>query len=209
VSGRKDPPLWAVVLAAGEGRRAGGFKPLWPLGDGAVVDAAIWAASAVCDRVRVVGGACFDRLEAHVSSAHPRVEIVENSAWEAKGMFSSVRIGVRGVDGPCFVHPCDVPGSGAAVYRALVEAYRAGAAEVARPVHGGRGGHPVLIAPEVVRAIGEAPEGWTLRDVLAGRPRLDVPVDDDLPCLDFDTPEEYEMLADRLDPGRNDGRRDA
>ena len=91
------PELAAIILAAGAGRRAGGFKPLWPLGDGAVIDAVIRAAQAVCGRIRVVGGAEYDRLERHLTQHHPGVELVRNRDWDRGGMFSSVRIGVRGL----------------------------------------------------------------------------------------------------------------
>ena len=76
------PQLAAIVLAAGAGKRAGGFKPLWPLGDGLVIDAVIEAARSVCDVVRVVGGAEIARLEHHLARTHPDVELVRNEGWQ-------------------------------------------------------------------------------------------------------------------------------
>jgi len=190
--------LAAIVLAAGAGRRVGGFKPLLPLGDGVVIDAVLEAAGAVCARVRVVGGADFERLEDHLRRHHPGIELVRNRDWDAGGMFSSIRIGATGLRVPTFVHPCDVPGAGAEVYRRLAREYRPGVDDAVRPVHRGRGGHPALLSPEVLGAVREAPGSATLREVLGGRRVLDVELDDDLACVDFDTHAEYLDLAQRL-----------
>jgi CTP:molybdopterin cytidylyltransferase MocA len=148
--------------------------------------------------VRVVGGAEFEGLARHLEQQHPQVELVRNRDWESGGMFSSVQLGAAGIDLPTFVHPCDVPGAGAEVYRRLARAFRSGVDEVVRPVHRGRGGHPVLLAPEVLESVRRAPRSATLRQVLAGRRRSDVELDDDLACIDFDTRAEYLDLAERL-----------
>lgn len=190
----------AIVLAAGAGRRAGGFKPLMPLGEVAVIDAVITAARSVCDRVRVVGGAEIERLDEHLARHHREVELVRNDDWERGGMFSSVQLGARGLDGPAFVHPCDVPGADARVYLLLAQAYRPGIDDAVRPVHRGRGGHPVLLSPEVLSAVRDAPGSANLRQVLGGRRVSSVELDDDLACLDFDTREAYQALRAHLDP---------
>jgi CTP:molybdopterin cytidylyltransferase MocA len=193
-----------IILAAGEGRRAGGYKPLMPLGAEAVVDRVIAAASAVASEVRVVGGSEFARLEAHLARRWPGATVVvRNAQWE-RGMFSSVQAGLAGVPDAAFVHPADVPGTGAAVYRALAGAYESGARDVVRPVFEGRRGHPILLSPEAARAVQEADAEDTLRGVLAPFESVDVPVEDDLVLFDFDTLEELAALRVRLgvDPGR-------
>jgi molybdenum cofactor cytidylyltransferase len=191
-----------IILAAGEGRRAGGYKPLMPLGDGTVVDRVIAAATGIAD-VRVVGGHGFERLESHLKRCWPEVTVVRNELWE-RGMFSSVQAGLAGVEGAAFVHPADVPGPGAAIYRALADAYEKGARDVVRPLSDGRRGHPVLLSPAAVRAVREADPEATLREALASLPGADVPVSDDLVLFDFDTLEELAALRARLgvDAGR-------
>jgi molybdenum cofactor cytidylyltransferase len=188
----------AVVLAAGAGRRAGGYKPLMALGEGLVVDRVLAAASAVASEIRVVGGAELDRLEAHLARRWPTVELVRNAAWDEGGMFSSIRLGLRGVSGPAFVHPADVPGPGVDVYRALASAFAADPSDVLRPVFGGRRGHPVLLSPAAVRAALEAAPKATLREALAPLPSRDVDAPDDLVLTDFDTLDELEALRRRL-----------
>jgi molybdenum cofactor cytidylyltransferase len=191
------PELAAIILAAGAGRRAGGFKPLWPLGEGLVIDAVIDAARTVCAQIRVVGGAEFERLEKHLES-YPGVELVQNEDWARGGMFSSVRLGAKGLEVPTFVHPCDVPGADGRVYRLLSRAYRPGVDDAVRPVYRGRGGHPVLLSPAVVAALRSAPRTATLREVLAGFRLIDLEQDDELVCVDFDTRGEYLDLKTRL-----------
>lgn len=188
----------AIIPAAGEGRRAGGYKPLRRIGSCAVIDLIIEAASSVCGEVRVVGGACFDELSRYVKEKHPDVALLNNVGWAEGGMFSSIRIGARDLGGPAFVHPADMPGAGAAVYRRLAAEYANSESEVVRPVCRGRGGHPVLLGPSAVRAVLSAPPDSNLRLVIANLKQREILWDDDLPCIDFDTPKQYEELAARL-----------
>ncbi len=197
----------AVILAAGCGRRAGGFKPLWTVGDRVVIDIVIASAAAVCSRIRVVGGYAFEKLRAHLKQlGNDRVELVQNEDW-ARGMFSSVQVGLRGVDMPVFVHPSDVFGVRPSVYVALARAVDSLRGEpVVRPMNGNRTGHPILLMPPVVKAVRDADDGASLRDVLRGFvPKRDVWVDDDSIHRDFDTKAEFEEMAARMSAGKNGG----
>ena len=185
-----------IILAAGEGRRAGGYKPLMPLGAGTVVDRVIAAATKIAD-VRVVGGHGFERLESHLKRCWPGVTVVRNERWE-RGMFSSVQAGLAGVASAAFVHPADVPGPGAEIYGALAEAYERDPQDVVRPTFGGQRGHPILLSPAAVRAVQEEDPDATLREALAPLLSADVAVEDDLVLHDFDTLEELAALRARL-----------
>ena len=164
-----------------------------------MIDTVIRSAASVCAEIRVVGGASFAALELHLAAQHPDVLLINNANWRAGGMFSSIRAGVADLEGPFLVHPCDIPGAGPEVYRTLLAARQPQGDEVVRPVHGGRGGHPVLLPATLIPEILTAPADATLRDLLAGRPRIDVPVETDLVHVDFDTPAEYELLKARLE----------
>jgi molybdenum cofactor cytidylyltransferase len=189
--------LSCIILAAGEGRRAGGYKPLMALGRGTVLDRVVAAALAVSSDVRVVGGFGIERLEAHLAQRPWNVTLVRNASWE-RGMFSSVQAGLADVGGAAFVHPCDVPGPGPAVYLALLTAFERVSHDVVRPTFEGRRGHPVLLSAAAVQAVQQADPGSTLRDVLAPLPCLDVDVGDDLVLRDFDTLPDLEALRARL-----------
>jgi molybdenum cofactor cytidylyltransferase len=184
----------AVILAAGEGRRAGGYKPLWSLGNKLVIDRVIAAASSVCDEVRVVGGARFERLEQHVKEHHKSVTLLRNRNWKAGEMFSSVLKGLQDTMGPVFIHPSDIPGPGAGVYRALAQAAKSGHDEVLRPTFNGRPGHPILLSEQTANVVQRAPLSSNLRVELAQCRRGNVEVDDEFVLRDFDTIEDFRAI---------------
>lgn len=190
--------LAAVILAAGEGRRAGSYKPLTYLGGRTAIDRVIDAASSRCDRIVVVGGACFEQLRRHLGERQEEIELRHNAAWSTGGMFSSVQLGLAGVSSAAFVHPADIPGPGPGVYHRLADELAAHPVAVLRPAHADRPGHPVLLAPEAIARVTAAAHEQTLRDVLAQLPRRDVPVDDELIGWDFDTAEDFTALEQRI-----------
>lgn len=193
-------PYTSLVLAAGEGRRAGGYKPLWRVDEGVVIDRVIQAAASVCTRIRIVGGHAFDRLKAHVEALeNEKVELVYNEQWE-RGMFSSVQRGLEGLDTPVFVHPADIFGVSSRVYgRLAAEVGDLHSTPVLRPRFGLRGGHPVLLMPAAVKAVREARGDSKLSEVLERfENKLDVPVDDEFVLEDFDTADEFEALKERI-----------
>lgn len=190
----------AVILAAGESRRAGGYKPLWPLDGAVVIDRVIEAASSVCSRIRVVGGYTFARLKAHLEKLeNKKVELVYNDKWE-RGMFSSVQIGLAGVDTPAFIHPADIFGVSVGVYAKLVaEVEDLHSIQIFRPQFGRRAGHPILIMPSVVTAVCEASDKADLREILRSFADMrDVQVDDEFVLEDFDTAVEFEKLKEKI-----------
>lgn len=190
----------ALILAAGCGRRAGGYKPLWRIAESAVIDLVIRSAASVCSRIRVVGGYEFQRLKAHLDRfGWDQIELRENTNWTA-GMFSSIQIGLICLDTPVFIHPADVAGVTAMVYQKLASAAtRSHDDLVFRPAYQGRAGHPVLLMPKAVTIVREAPSSGNLRDILKRvTPRRDVPVDDEFVLWDFDTQEKFEELEKRI-----------
>lgn len=186
----------SVVLAAGEGRRARGFKPLFRLDESTTfLDRIIRSAETVCSEVRVVGGAYFDRLQEHVRTFHPGVLLLRNADWERGGMFSSVQTGLADIASPCFVHPADIPGPSGEVYQILANAWKICKVDVVRPVHNGRLGHSILISPRTAKDVVCASENAILRDVLRGKTRVDVPVPDHSILNDYDTIQDLEAAC--------------
>lgn len=133
-----------VVLAAGVGRRFGGFKALVPINGVRMVDRAVGvlAAAGVSDRIVVAHpgwpSGAVDSVEATVSVNH---------GW-AEGMGSSLRIalahpllpGHQGVVVLLADQPCISPGC----VRAVLEAADDATAAV-QAAYQGRRGHPVLL----------------------------------------------------------------
>ncbi|MEY4769111.1 MAG: hypothetical protein RL637_1750 [Pseudomonadota bacterium] len=190
----------AVILAAGQGSRAGGYKPLWALGERVVIEWIIDAASSVCADIKVVGGAYYENLSTHLAITRPHVTLLENTVWKNGGMFSSVCMGLEGVETPTFIHPADIPGVSDKVYQALAFAYlnENNNAEVFRPSYQGYSGHPILLSHDTALAICNASPETNLRQVLASRRLTDIAVEDEFIHHDFDTLLEYEALKSRL-----------
>jgi molybdenum cofactor cytidylyltransferase len=120
----------------------------------------------------------------------------------ARGMMSSVVAGLEAIAAagldpdPLLVTPGDLPALRAATVAALLATYRRHGGVVV-PRHGGKRGHPLVLAPVwQARIPGLAATGGTLRQILelaAGAVR-EVAVDDPGAIRDVDTPEDYRRL---------------
>lgn len=127
-----------------------------------------------------------------------------------RGMLSSVLAGLDALVGaggalrpeaPLLVCPADLPALSpetvAAVLAALASSSAGTPPGLAVPVHGGRRGHPLAIAPRLVPEIPELDPAVGLRQLLDRHPEevVEVPVDDPGSVRDVDTPTDYEDLA--------------
>ena len=120
-------PIAVVILAAGQARRMNAAKMLLPLHDDGrtMLDAAIAAASVICDKPIVVSGAYHRKIEAHLGRAQHTVLLIENQRWE-EGMSSSISAGIRATKPSttaALIVLADQPEVGAEQLRALVTAY--------------------------------------------------------------------------------------
>ena len=197
--------LAAIVLAAGRSSRMGAFKPLLQAEGRPLLAWAIRAfkQAGIAD-VTVVVGHRRDHVEA-VASAEGAV-VLTNAEPDA-GMYSSLRVGVLGLDDDVtgfFVLPADVPlVRPETVGRLAREAHAArrgggGRAAVAVPVHRGVPGHPPLISAALRDEIRRSDPPGGLRELLDGRAgaTLVVPVDDPGVLLDADTQDDLARLRE-------------
>ena len=196
----------AVILAAGAGSRLGGVAkallraPRQP--DGATYLAAIAATArsvGLVDAVVVVGPPFGDAVAAHARQLGLRVRVSRGdprpSPWPQQGMASSVALGFAAIAGgpadAAWLWPVDHPSVTAATLRQLIAAL--GDADVARPRHAGRGGHPPLVARALwsrLAACAGEPDG--ARSVLRQARAISVEVDDPGVVHDIDTPVDLE-----------------
>ena len=195
------PGIAAVILAAGAGQRLGGVaKALLPHPAGSYLAAIAATARAVglVDAVVVVGAPFGDEVAAHARQLGLRVRV--NPAPE-RGMASSVALGFAAIAGgpaaAAWLWPVDHPAIEAATLRRLVDAfYAAGDAEVVRPIHRGRGGHPPLVARALwpaLAACADHPDG--ARGVLRAARAIAIEVDDPGVVHDVDTADDREAIA--------------
>ncbi|BFV59980.1 nucleotidyltransferase family protein [Kitasatospora sp. CMC57] len=199
------PYVPALVLAAGGGRRLGGWPKALiryrgrPLLEHAL---AVVRAGGCTDSVAVLGAAA-DQVRAAADTED--CLLVDNPDWMS-GMGSSLRAGLAALPPSAdavLVMLVDTPGVTPAAVARLLAAHRAGADLVAA-AYDGRRGHPVLIAARHFAEAAAGAEGDAgARALLAAHApdvRLvecgDVAVPDDL-----DTPADLARWTDRQDDG--------
>ena len=191
----------AVLLAAGEGARLGGPKALLELEwRGArrpllSAHAEVLAELGVRRVVGVVSASVHERLLGCRDPALPRLivsrePVSDGPAGSLRAALGSGHLGAPWLAlSPVDVHPL--------AHRALAELVaQIGAHDAATPVHGGRGGHPVLIRASVLASMSGAS---SLRDVLTalGPRRTKVFVSEPLVLTDFDLASEFADVFQR------------
>ncbi len=171
----------AIVLAAGEGRRLGlGPKAHVDLGGATFLERVVRTCrDAGIDRVWVVGRPTDTRIEPACEALS--VALVVNPEPE-RGMSSSVHVGLRAAQDAgmlgVVVFPVDHPLVRTDTVANLMAAVREDA--YARPVHGGRHGHPVVLGAAVITGLLAHDLRPSLRDALGalGARRIDLAVED-------------------------------
>lgn len=192
-----------IVLAAGRGERIGQPKA-WlrtgRVGECFLSRASDLLASAGAEPVLVV---IAPGDEQAVHRVAPRAIVVVNRAPE-RGQLSSLQAAIRMKQvGPCdavVVLPVDVPLVSAATVQLLLDRWRRSRAPVARPVSGGRHGHPVIFSRELFVPLLEADLSAGAKPVVRAHASSagDIAVDDEGAFTDIDTVEDYVRAFGRL-----------
>jgi CTP:molybdopterin cytidylyltransferase MocA len=201
---------FAVVPAAGRGRRMGRPKLALPLGARTVVEHVVAALrDGGVETVVVVVGPHAPELAPLAEAAGAHVCRLPHQTAE---MRATVEYGLRWLEERCrprpddawLLAPGDCPAFDAGVVRTLIDVFAARpSASVVVPVYGGRRGHPVLIAWRHVAGIRAHPAGKGLDTYLRTHApdTLEVQAASAAVLWDLDTPEDYERL--RRDAGRD------
>jgi CTP:molybdopterin cytidylyltransferase MocA len=175
--------VFAIVLAAGEGRRLGTPKALLPFGDTTFLHRACVVVSrpGVAGVVAVIGAEADRVREVALPSG---VTVAENPGWRT-GMLSSVLCGLaaaetRGAEA-VLLHPVDHPFVAEETVDRVVKALEDGAF-AAVPTHDGRRGHPGGFGREAFAALRAALPDRGARHVLAENPGQVVQVAGDPGC---------------------------
>lgn len=169
----------AIILAAGEGRRAGGPKAFLIL-DGKSFLARIAGTLSAAVLETIVAVVRAQDLDAARTCA-PSVKFVVNPSPE-RGMLSSVRIGIDAAgdrDGYLII-PVDHPLIAAATYRRIVLAFESTSGSVVQTRHEGKSGHPVIIPRALARSLPDSDIDGGLAAIVrtSGIPAASVEVDD-------------------------------
>lgn len=190
----------ALILAAGFSSRMGTFKPLLPVGGAPLIERCIARfLQAGFPEVRVVVGHRAKEVIPVVTRLGARP--VFNGDYPA-GMYSSVRAGVRTLDGAeaaFFLLPGDCLPDRPETLAQIASRFLEGGTGILHPTFGGKRGHPPLISTAYRNAIlAQDPPGG-LKALLAeqGDDTAEVEVDDAGILSDLDSPREYRRLLER------------
>ena len=135
----------AILLAAGQSRRMGAFKPLLPFGKTTVIESCLnYLTRGGVDSVVVVVGYRADDIRERLSNYSVVFAVNPDPTSE---MVASIAAGVLRLPDSAdavLISPADYPAIPPAVIASIVEEWSKGY-RLVKPTWQGRGGHPVLV----------------------------------------------------------------
>ena len=195
------PGVGAILLAAGESSRMGQLKALLPWRNTTLLEHQLRSLlDGGVQLVVVVVGRDADRLK-------PIIEAVEGASWTLnndylQGKTTSLKAGVAALAGQpisdVLLLNVDQPRNADTVRR-LLERHQASSFRITIPTHGGKGGHPILIAAELFPELAEIEEeSQGLKAVVRRHAEATerYELDDPSVLLDLNTPEQYKKALD-------------
>ena len=188
--------IGALITAAGMSGRMGEFKPMLPIGSISVAQRVVATLSqAGVSKIVMVTGCNATVLERHL--AGNGIIFLRNDAYETTQMFDSVKIGLSYLLDKCdkvLFTPVDVPLFTAKTVKAILDSD----APLAVPMCGGKQGHPILIANELIPEILKDSGEMGLKGAMdrCSIPRHRVEVEDLGTIYDADTPEDFAALVE-------------
>lgn len=202
--------LYALFLAAGEGRRFGGGKLLRPFRGRPLVAYALDALAETRDRGLIAGGIAVipDRNTALRQLARDRGLRVVNNPDPGLGMSHSLRLGLEAMEhfaldpapDAALVLLGDQPRVPLTAIEAVVKSWRAGSGPVVRPAYAqdaGAPGHPVILARSTWPMARSLSGDTGLGPMLKEHPELVTTVAVEGMNPDIDTPEDLARLDER------------
>lgn len=138
-------PVAAILLAAGQSRRMGAFKPLLPFGETTIIKACLnYLTEGGADSVVVVLGHRADDIREHLADRPVRFAFNSDPNSE---MSASIVAGTRELPETAravLIGLVDHPAIPASAIRTLLAEWANGH-KLVKPTWKGRGGHPVLV----------------------------------------------------------------
>lgn len=172
------------------------LKPLLPLGNATVADHVISTFRSVGVDVFLVVGHRYKEIKEGIK-IHD-TGFIYNTNY-AKGMFTSVQAGVRGLNKEYtsfFLLPVDIPMVRTVTIEHLYNEGINRPGKIIYPVYNGKRGHPPLIPTSLIPGILEWKQEGGLKTFLKSHEdiALNLAVDDSFILFDIDTPEDYKEL---------------
>ena len=187
--------IGALIVAAGMSSRMGEFKPMLNIGSISMAQRVVATLSqAGVSKIVMVTGHNATMLERHLTGNG--IIFLRNENFETTQMFDSVKIGLSYLLDKCdkvLLTPVDVPLFTAKTVKAILDS----GAPLAVPMYGNKGGHPILIANELIPEILSDSGERGLKGAMdrCSMPVYRIDVDDFGTVLDADTPEDFSALV--------------
>jgi molybdenum cofactor cytidylyltransferase len=193
--------IYAIILAAGRSRRMGVQKLLLPFGGKTVIGHIVEEVlrSPVEQTIVVMG-----QDAARISQALAGLSVTPATNADREGeMLSSVRCGLRALPEKCeavVVVLGDQPGIAAATIGRMIDAFRASGRGIVVPVHGGKGGHPILFSMRYREEVLTRFDDVGLRGLRQAHPEdvLELSAADPSVLSDMDLPEDYRRELEKF-----------
>lgn len=175
----------ALILAAGESKRAGTCKMAVPLKGKPLLQCNIESFIPFCQRIIVVSGAWEEQVK-DLLEPYPLVELVHNRHYR-QGMFRSIQCGAALCWEDFFLCPGDYP----AIKPATLEALSSSTGDIRVPVFQGKKGHPLYLKKVIKKLLLKEDSRYNLRDFTRSRGMTEVSVEDSGILEDLDTPGDF------------------
>ncbi|HEU4508964.1 MAG TPA: nucleotidyltransferase family protein [Pyrinomonadaceae bacterium] len=193
----------AILLAAGQSKRMGAFKPILPFGNKTVVECCIdYLREGGVESIVVVLGHRADELRNHLKTLPVSFAVNPDPNSE---MGASIAAGIRELpttSSATLIALCDHPAVPAFVISTLIDAWTNGA-RIVIPTWQNRGGHPVLVDLSFKHELLQLSSTGGLR-ALFNAHRNEVkrlPVDSPYIARDMDTWDDYVTLHTEVTGG--------
>ena len=178
----------AVILAGGYSSRAGAFKMELLLDGKAILQHVIEVFLPICRHIIVVCGYQQERVIALTKRYGEQVEVVYNEDYP-KGMFSSVKKGIKQVNSPrFFLTPGDYPLISLQICKSLLEH----SGDFVKPSYQHKGGHPILLPFSCIDEILSEGDDSNLKNYLQEKVMNYVEVEEEGILIDVDTREDLD-----------------
>lgn len=195
--------ITGIILAAGQGKRLGGVKPLLTHETATLIEIVLtqYRASKLKSMILVLGHEARKVLQ-KLSVGGMKVVI---NPTPSLGMSASLQRGMAHLPPQCeavLIALGDMPLITTKTIDRLIEAFNKSKKGIAVPVFDGRQGHPVILDLSKYRDALLALRGDVgAKEILAANPGdiLEVKFDSDEVVTDVDTHEDWENLRERLD----------
>ena len=193
----KTKTVAAILLAAGQSKRMGAFKPLLPFGEMTVIESCLdYLKRGGVETIVVVLGHQAETIRQKLKNLPIRFALNPDPDSE---MSLSIACGVRELPADCpatLIALTDHPAVPAEVVTALTETWKGGRAKLLAPEYDGRGGHPVLVDLCFRDQLLHLDSQQGLRELFAAHraEALRVPVNSPFVARDIDTWDDYRAL---------------